>query len=279
MIEFARHIPSLTTWRIIVLVVPALLAAQAGIARGQISEPVDVSRVREGVELLADVEDGAFAFDDEGFYWFCQFLRDNPDVFATSNCASDSAVPWRYLMERPSDYRGEEVCIEGRLLREQPEYEVRSRPGLGRLRQIDLGESGSQAIATLVLVDPPPTARRKSLVRTRAFFVKVRSFRSEAGVEGAGPLLVARSFEVIQPAAGGGASERRAPDGRQILMAMAGVTFTLFLLVVMMRRRAGAVASGDQEPRRERLITGTREDFEWLDDGADPPDDGPRPQA
>ncbi|HPF39889.1 MAG TPA: hypothetical protein P5081_01940 [Phycisphaerae bacterium] len=277
MIDSLRHPQFRPTWRIVALAVPAMFASPAGIATGQTSGPADELRVGEGVRLLADVEDGAFAFDDEGFYWFCQFLRDHPDVFATSTCASEDAVPWRYLMERPSDYRGEEVCIEGRLLREQPEYEVRSRPGLGRLRQIDLGESGSQAIATLVLVDPPPTARRKSLIRARAFFIKVRSFRSEAGVEGAGPLLVARSFEVVRPAGGGG-SEQQGPDGRRILMAMAGVTFVLFLLVITMRRRAGAVASGDQGPSRERLVTGTREDFEWLADGAEPPDHGSQPR-
>lgn len=223
----------------------------------------DSSSTQAGIDLLADIKDLTFSFDDEGFYWFCRYLREHPAALSSTACGFDDVVPWQYLMERPSDYRGRAECVEGRVLREQPEYEVVSRPGVGRLRQVDLGTPGSSAIATLVLVDPPPSTPRKSLVRVRGFFIKVRSYRTESGDEGAGPLFVARTFDVVETARNGVRSESGV-NSRDILTAMAGITFGLFLLVMMLRRQAAASATVPKSPADRPSVSGTPSDFEWM---------------
>lgn len=246
----------------IVVVCSASIATAAPPAP-DVRSDVDPSDIRAGMELLAGVEDETFSFDDEGFYWFCRYLRKNPEALSTAVCAANDVVPWHYLMERPSDYRGRAVCIEGRFLREQPEYEVVTRPGVGRLRQIDLGTPGSGAIATLVLVDPPPNTPRKSLIRVRGIFIKVRSYRTESGDDGAGPLLVATTFDVIEAGRRDAAIER-GMSGRDILTAMAGLTVVLFLLVVMMRKRAAVSTSMTQLPVDRPRVSGTAVDFDWM---------------
>lgn len=233
--------------------------------------PTDVARgnqpaaTENGIALLAGVKDGTFSFDDEGFYWFCSYLREHPDALADAGCGADDAVPWQYLMERPTDYRGRAVCIEGRFLREQPAYDVSSHPDVGRLRQVDLGVAGSQSIATLVLVDPPPPTSKRSLIRTRGFFIKVRSYRTESGGEGAGPLFVARSFTIVDRA-GETVGGTGTLSGRDILTLMGGVTIALFFVVVFMRRRVSDSAGTSRSfPERPRT-TGTDADFDWLDE-------------
>lgn len=249
----------------IIAIVTLVAVSSANAAPPAAGSPPDVE---QGVSLLANVKDGEFSFDDEGFYWFCRFLREHPDVLERPDCATDEVVPWQYLMERPSDYRGRAICIEGRFLGEQPPYDVTARPGVGRLRQVDLGVPGSQAIATLVLVDPPPATPKRSLVRARGYFIKVRSYRTESGGEGAGPLFVARTLEIIERASGGatGSSLLR---GRNVLLAMGGLTLILFFVMIFLRRRVAlGSASAESAPIRPR-ISGNTDDFDWL--SRDPP--------
>lgn len=228
---------------------------------------------RSGVALLSGVKDGTFAFDDEGFYWFCHYLRKNPDALAASDCNEDNVVPWQYLMERPSDYRGQPVCIEGRFLREQPAYDIATRPELGRLRQWDIGVAGSNAIATLVLVDPAPGTRKRSLIRARGFFIKIRSFRTESGEEGAGPLFVARCVEILD------SQDRAVPnssslDGRDLLTAMAGIVVVLFFLSVMVRRRVNRATAATSASFERPRTSGTDADFQWMDENSTAPPRG-----
>lgn len=231
-------------------------------------ESADLRRsTQAGVALLADIEDGEFSFDDEGFYWFCGFLREHPDALARTDCQGEDVVPWQYLMERPSDYRGRAVCIEGRFLREQPPYDVDTRPGVGRLRQVDMGVAGSNAIATLVLVDPPPKTPKRSLIRAHGFFIKVRSFRTEGGGEGAGPLFVARSFEILE-SAGGFAGTTSRWGSRDILTAMAATTVVLFFVVVFVRKRLATSATPMNSESDRPRVSGTGADFDWLDESA-----------
>ncbi len=228
---------------------------------------------RGGVVLLSGVKDGTFAFDDEGFYWFCQFLRKNPDALAESDCNENDIVPWQYLMERPSDYRGQPVCIEGRFLLEQPAYDIATRPELGRLRQWDIGVAGSNAIATLVLVDPAPRTKKRSLIRVRGFFIKIRSFRTESGEEGAGPLFVARSVEILET------PDRAVPqssglDGRDLLTAMAGIVVVLFFLSVIVRRRVSRATAATSASFERPRTSGTNADFQWMDENSAAPPRG-----
>ncbi len=150
--------------------------------------------------LLLDVRDNVFSFDDEAFYEFCRYVRHHapPVVFPIE--ASEPAVPWKFMLERPSDYRGRLVTIEG-VLQARTAFEVSGpgREGIGTLYQCELSEHGTRSLCAAVTVDDPGDIPIRSRVRATGFFIKVRGYVTNAGDSGAGPLLVARRLELIEP--------------------------------------------------------------------------------
>jgi|GEM_PF-1586000 len=225
----------------------------------------------EGRRLLADIEDYTFTFDHPGFYWMCGAVRSYPDLLNDEVC-TDELTPWQYLLERPSDYRGRQVCIEGIILQVKDAFRIAERPELGTLYQIELGQIGSNAVATVVLTEKPPASNRKTHIRMSALFIKARRFQAADGGEGAGPLLVGRSFEIIKKSSAassqvGNEVGRIAPTN--LLMWLAGSTLIMAFLFAALRRGLGKHADNTPLPvstnRGDDGVTGTAEDFEWLD--------------
>lgn len=277
MSHLARPLRSVSSVVVLVLMVVALHIA------GRPSLADDVRRTTskhehvlvEGRRLLATIEDYTFPFDHEGFYWFCGALRSYPALLPAVDCG-ESTTPWQYLLERPSDYRGREVCIEGVLLQVKDAFRVADRPELGTLYQIEMGQPGSNAVATIVLLEPPPTALRKTRIRLPAFFIKARRFRTAGGGDGAGPLLVGRSFLVLDSQASLSPQTRNGiPDmsASTLLMWLAGSTLMMAFAFAWLRRwlGKGANAAVVDPTVRESAdgITGTAEDFDWLDKDRD----------
>ena len=258
---------------ILVLALLLLLPTRASANDDTPSAQAEV--LAEGRRILAGIEDYTFTFDHPGFYWMCGALRSYPDIFGDDVCAED-ATPWQYLLERPSDYRGRQVCIEGVILQVKDAFRIADRPELGTLYQIELGQSGSNAVATVVLTEKPPTASRKSHIRLPALFIKARRFRGTDGGEGAGPLLVGRSFEIVK-ASSVASSQVGNESGRitttTLLMWLAGSTLIMAFVFAALRRGLGQ--RSDPSPlsvastRRDDGVTGTAEDFEWLDKSDD----------
>lgn len=252
-----------------VLVGLAVLFVPVNIARS------DPNALAEGRALLEKVEDHTFAFDDDAFYWYCEYLHalgsedaertEARDSLQTSvECDEGAAVPWRFLLERPDDYRGRMVCIEGRVLLEQPSYALPGRPHLGRLRQFELGTAGTGAVATLILLNDTTAIPKRSLIRVNAVFIKVRAFQSKSGGVGTGPLLVANAIEVVESAGHGAAGESAFSAGR-VLPWMVGGTLLLFGIMVAIRRNVGATKKVSVEsPVIAPRMTGTEADFDWL---------------
>jgi hypothetical protein len=150
--------------------------------------------------LLHDVRDNVFSFDDEAFYEFCRYVRDHVPPAVSPMEASAPAVPWKFMLERPSDYRGRLVTIEG-VLQARTAFEVSGpgREGIGRLYQCELSDQGTRSLCAAITVDDPQDIPIRSRVRAKGFFIKVRSYTTNAGDWGAGPLLVARRLELIEP--------------------------------------------------------------------------------
>lgn len=218
----------------------------------------------EGRRLLAGLRDDAFTFDDPAFYWFCRWVRQDRDVSRYKPRSDEGPIEWRFLMERPGDYRGELVTIEGKLLRRES-FEVPNREGVGRLTQCDLTRPGTRAVCTAILTDPGAEAPIGSIVRVRGYFIKNRSFRTTTNDAGAGPLIVSRDFEAMGPAQPVGD-----PMVRQSLMFkwMIAATGLLGILWIALRRisrgRENQEAFSGVETAPE--ITQTDADFDWLTD-------------
>ena len=257
-----------------------VLGLASGIASsgafGQTTAPSDAppasdasADVSSGLALLRDVRDNVFSFDDPAFYWFCRFVRrDSSSAYRIGE--TEATLPWRFLLERPSDYRGEVVVIAGRLLRRSP-FEVTNRRGVGTLYQCELVEAGTRAICTVVVTEDPQAIPIRSWVRTKGYYIKTRAFRTEAGATGAGPLLVARRLELARRSGSdvvGGAEALRSGT-----VWLVGGTAALAILWLALR---WGLRSSRTTPSREKADamrpTGTSADFNWLTDAEDTDD-------
>ncbi len=236
----------------------------------------------EGARLLDDVRDGVFSFDDPAFYWICRFVDDrlhaiarNPtadtpdeigqDASATARSSEpDTSVPWRHLIERPADYRGRAVTIEGLVLRSSA-YDVTNRPGLNRLYQFELAESDTQAICTIVMTRDPGPWPNRTRVRIGGYFVKVRSFQTNGGETGVGPLLVGFSCEPLRmPRTGipGYSSDSSSPY-RWLYWAVTALAVIWFVMrgrLRRQRRQSSRAGGGSTQERAEA----SEEDLRWL---------------
>ncbi len=259
------------------------LGTSSSTAFGQTASPPDdpatsetAEDLKHGLALLRDVRDNVFSFDDPAFYWFCRFVKRDALVAAYQIGESETSVPWRFLLERPSDYRGRLVVIAGRLLR-RSQFEVTNRRDVGTLYQCELVEAGTRAICTVITTEDPQAIPLRSWVRTKGYFIKVRAFRTDAGAAGAGPLLVARRLEPARGPASGLSGAPLAPDGGYIWLV--GGTAALAILWLVLRR--GLRSSGVTEPSKPAGVkrsTGSSADFDWLTHPQDV-DDSQDPQA
>jgi hypothetical protein len=231
-----------------------------GVSTALAAPPAD--ELAEGRRLLADVKDHVFSFDDEAFYWFCKHVRRSDAPGDRALGEDEAPTPWRFLLERPSDYRGQLVVIEGTLLR-KTSFEVPNRPGVGRLHQCELTSRGTRAVCTVILTDEPQGVPIHARVRGQAYFIKVRSFRTRHSGEGTGPLLVGRG--IIAVSGGGSRTVGFGPALEDAAPWLAGATAVLAIAWYILRRRLRVepVVVG-QRPSNAEMQTESEADFDWL---------------
>ena len=236
----------------------ALMAGWGAMVAGQ-TAPADSADPRaEGRRLLEDVRDGVFSFDDPAFYWFCRYV-DSHEIEAA---ADEAPVAWSTLAERPSDYRGQLVTIEG-VVQSLAAHDVTNRPNVPRLYQLQLSSRDSAQLCTLVATEDPGDVPMRSLVRARGYFIKIRGFRTKGGDEGSGPLIVAASLaEVRAPASPPSTSSER----RISSWLIGGVAVMALIWFVMRRRLSGTGRGSGEAPARTGRITQTDRDFDWLNE-------------
>lgn len=193
-----------------------------------------------GPSLLAAVRDDSFNFDEPAFYWLLRRAHRE----AGERAANEQPTPWRFLLERPSEYRGRRVVVEGFVL-SSLEYEIlREGRSLGKVIQTELSESGTRGLCTIVTTgnrQPLPIGAR---IRGAAWFLKARRFTTTTGQTASAPLLVGNQIEVIAPAGAlseQGAVRRAASRSRDWLVvgivALAAVWFVMRRTVARPRDR------------------------------------------
>jgi hypothetical protein len=225
-----------------------------------------------GRRLLEGVRDGAFSFDDPAFYWFCRYVKDHADPAAFTVAEADAAVPWKFLMERPSDYRRQLVVVEGTLL-SRPAFTVEGlgREDLGRLYECELGEGGTRAICSVICVESPESLPIRSRVRAKGFFLKYRVFTlqtpgkpADSTNAGAGPLIVARRLEEAPAAAAPVVdwSVWKPGAGTGLVAAIAALAVVWLLLRRAARRPLQGAAL--RRPPSATHVTPSEGDFDWL---------------
>jgi len=226
----------------------------------------------EAMQLLEDVRDNVLSFDEPAFYWLCRYVAaDEPAPYAVDS--GDEPVPWKFLLERPNDFRGRPVLIEG-VVRAVYAYDVENRPGIGRLHQYEIAQSGSQRIAAVVATEPADVERGDA-IRARGFFLKVRAYRTNTGESGAGPLLVTRR---VHAAPSAGDTTPQTPSTTDPLGWMIAAIAVLALAWLVLRR--GLRRPPQPAHRRGEATDASGDPYAWMNelDAAVPADREP-PEA
>ena len=237
--------------------------------------------IEHGMRLLANVRDNVLSFDDPGFYWFCRFVTTPAGKLALegatgSSSASESTshvspagtlTPIKFLLERPSDYRGKPVLIEGTVVA-KTSWTVDNRDVPNPLHQCEIAVAGTRALAAVVTPEPLDAIPIRSRVRVKGYFIKVRAFQTTSGEPGAGPLLVARRVSPIATADALAISPDSGASAKSTQMWI--LTGTLIAAVVWLtirrRQRIAIPAStrGASTDKRTAPASSSDDDFDWM---------------
>lgn len=230
-VERGRQHGRARTWRAPALLLACCIFAPAAAAA---SRPGDLPPAVRAA--LAEVKDETFSYAQPGFYALLEFVRAGPPALD----AAQAVVldDWRALLDRPGDFRGLPITIEGTVGRNsafvhrQPPYDA-----LGTLWEVQLRGEGQPIIAKLILTQDAgdlPLGAHLSLTARFAliqqYYSETNRLRQAAVFVGTGPSRV-----VLPPPP---RPSPAAASGLQTAMLVA--TPALVVLWLLLRRRVSA---------------------------------------
>lgn len=234
-----------------------VIAMQNPIAAAQ-EAPDDLAHA---ARLLDAVKDNVFSFDDPAFYWFCRYVAAGKADAALADENKNDPLPWKMLLERPGDFRGKPVCIEGYVQTIQA-FDVSNREGIGRLYQCELAEAGTRALCAVICTEEPANLPLRSRVRVQGFFIKVRAFQTNNGEIGAGPLIVAKRVRPVIPSATGIPGGGPGNTVERWMIPSVALLAVIWLLLRRMARKP--MVASTFLPADRRNAESMDHDFDWL---------------
>lgn len=195
---------------------------------------------------LGAIEDFSFSFSQPGFYAALEYVKTmsgSPGQVRQAVLIDD----WTALLERPADFRGLAVTIEGVVGRNKPwHFEQEERRHLGTVWQLELWRADQPTAATVILTDNVDDIPIGATIRVTGYFVMIRQYpsatrqvRQAALLVGHGPTLVTQT-----------GVPRNARSASSLVVGLM-VTATAALLVtwVLLRRSVGKTRTTGATPR------------------------------
>ncbi len=198
---------------------------------------------------LAQTRDFAFDFHQPGFYAVLEFVKNDPRSpgFAEQPI---NVADWRDLLERPSDFRGHPITIEGVVGSNRDPYALINRPQLGQLWQIQLQRDGQPLTCTLVFTQNSADIPLGAALTVTGYFIMIRQYHDRFGQARPAALFVAPGPTAITYGAPPMAN-RNQFDWRW----MAGAVVVGLLITGFLMRRASRWSRRDPHVPRARHAT------------------------
>jgi hypothetical protein len=179
---------------------------------------------------LSSVGDFAFNFDHPAVYGLLEHLQNTPLAPGHTRQPVDIA-DWRVLLERPSDFRGEPVVVEGVVGHNRPwEYVGAEHPGLGAVWQLDLERRDQPIACTVLLTHDAGDIPLRATIRVTGYFVMIRQYYSETNRVRQAALLAAQAPTIVAQAAPRATAEPARGWMWLIVVLTAGLLVTWILL-------------------------------------------------
>ena len=215
--------------------------------------------LEKGREMLADVKDNTFDYDEPAFYWMAFLLSRLPRDKMVPG-PDDEDMPYEQLMATPSSFRGVPVTIRGIYMTVTPWRVpvVALAKDIPRLFTCTIREEPmdkEMPVATVVVLDDP-MAYLKAFdeVRVKGYFYKVRRYKGTKG-EGFAPMIIAQRIEPATPVPGKGPMPFAAAFRDPAVVVMIGLIILLAVgfFVLRHRTRARSHATGESPYLRHRI--------------------------
>ena len=145
---------------------------------------------------LDEIQDFTFNFDQPGFYAVLAAVKHgprSPGFAQTPIVVSD----WRDLLQRPSEFRGRPVPVEGVAGRNKDPYVLPRHAELGELWQIELSRPDQPISCTLILTNNVADIPVGVSVQVTGYFVMIDQFYGPSGRPQQAALIVAPGPTVI----------------------------------------------------------------------------------
>ena len=219
---------------------------------------------------LETIEDFSFSFSQPGFYAVLEHVK---TMSGSPGQAREAVLidDWTALLERPADFRGLPVAIEGIVGRNKAwRFEQEQHRHLGTVWQLELWRADQPIAATLILTDDASDIPVGATIRVTGYFVLIRQYhsgtrqiRQAALLVGHGPTLVSQT-----------AAPTRTRSASSSLVGMV-VAVTLALLVVWILLRRSVVrtrrTTGALRASRPAPVSLADELAAWAEKEAQPP--------
>lgn len=185
---------------------------------------------------LRPVEDFSFSFAQPGFYALLEHLK------TTRQSPGHARQPleiddWTTLLERPADFRGLPITIEGLVGRNKVwRFQQEQYRHLGTVWQLELWRSDQPIAATLILTDDATDIPVGATLRVTGYFVMIRQYYSEAKRLRHSALLVAHGPTLVSQTV---ARPRARSTANWILGLVITGTAALLVIWFLLRRSVG----------------------------------------
>lgn len=171
------------------------------------SQPHAVAEIRrttglppETQEALEAVEDFSFSFDSPGFRRLITHLKTRQPALDTVQTPLE-IDDWTTLLERPADFRGLPITIDGIVGRNKVwRFEDPTLRALGPLWQLELWHPDQPITATVILTLDAADVPLGATIRVSGHFVMIRQYYSDtdrvrqaALIAGLAPTMISRS--------------------------------------------------------------------------------------
>jgi hypothetical protein len=207
-------------------------SVEAQTTRPAISQPSP--ELPENVRAaLGEIQDFSFDFAYPGFYAVLEHLK-------TTSASPGHVRPpleiddWTVLLERPAEFRGLPVTIEGIVGRNTAwRFEQEEHRQLGTVWQLELWRPDQPIASTLILTGDATDIPLGATIRVTGYFVMIRQYYSQTKQVRQAALLVGRGPTLVsQPVARTGTRS----NSRWIIGLLVAATAALLVTWILLRR-------------------------------------------
>jgi hypothetical protein len=195
---------------------------------------------------LARVEDLSFSFAQPGFYAVLEHLKTTRDVPGHARPPLE-VDDWTVLLERPADFRGLPVTIEGVVGRNKAwRFEQEEHRHLGTVWQLELRRRDQPIAATVILTGDAGDIPLGATIRVTGYFIMIRQYYSATNQLRQAALLVAHGPTLVSRPV---ARTHTRSTSSWIIGLLVAATAALVVIWVLLRRSVARTRKAPQSLR------------------------------